>query len=171
MGDHTEAIQVDYDPSVISYEDIMRVMWATHNPVGKSYSIQYRNAVWFANEEQKAAAASFASEAAEKHGKPVTTAIEPLGDFWLAEDYHQKYRLRNDFILMSEFQRMFRAEKELLNSTAAMRANAYASGYGSKQMIVDELDDFGFSSRGTEYLKKLSETAGDSPLAACGVSY
>lgn len=91
MGDHTEALQVDYDPSRLSYEELLRAVFASPVTRAKPWSVQYRPAIWFVTSEQR----EIAERLRREHGAS-NTAIEPLGTFFLAEDYHQKYWLRSN---------------------------------------------------------------------------
>jgi peptide-methionine (S)-S-oxide reductase len=92
---HAEAIRVTYDPGVISYDDILDIYFATHDPTqlnrqGNDVGTQYRSAI-FPTPEQQEAAKRAIDRAQEEHGGRVVTAIEPLSDFYVAEDYHQDY--------------------------------------------------------------------------------
>lgn len=95
---HAEVVQVRFDPAEVSFEDLLNVFWQSHDPTtlnrqGPDIGTQYRSAVFYRNEEQKAIAE--ASKAA--HGsrglfrRPVVTEISPALDFYPAEDYHQQY--------------------------------------------------------------------------------
>lgn len=95
---HAEAIRFEYDPARISYEDLLNVFFATHDPTtknrqGNDVGPQYRSAIFYATEEQKKAAeACIASlNSSEKTGAPIVTTVEPLTEFWPAEDYHRQY--------------------------------------------------------------------------------
>ncbi len=74
----------------------------------------------------------------------VTTPVEPLNKFYLAENYLQKYRLQSKRVLMSIFQTMYPAFEDFNNSTAAARLNAFAVGDGSKRLFEEEVDQYGF---------------------------
>jgi peptide-methionine (S)-S-oxide reductase len=95
---HAEAVQVVYDPSRVSYEELLQVFWESHNPTGRSRMAwdrgsQYRSAVFTYSPEQQAAAERV-KEQLERSGhfrKPVVTEIVPASTFWRAEDYHQQY--------------------------------------------------------------------------------
>ncbi len=95
---HAEVVEVDYDPSRVSYEQLLDVFWANHNPTTKNrqgFDIgdQYRSVIFVHDDEQKAAALA-SREALEKSGKwrrSIVTEIEPAPRFWMAEDYHQQY--------------------------------------------------------------------------------
>ncbi len=153
LGDHTETIQVDYDPTVISYKRLLDVFWDSHDPVSHSWSRQYMSAIFYQNDEQKRLA--LLSMAREQHGeKRFYTKILPLTEFYPAEDYHQKHQLRSDRDLMKDFNAIYPLQKDFMNSTAAARINGYLYGYGSFEDLKNELPGFGLS---TEAERKLVE--------------
>ena len=95
---HAEVLRIDYDPSVISYDELLEVFWATHDPTtldrqGNDIGPQYRSVIFYHNKEQKEKAEKYKQEL-EKSGafdKPIVTAIEPLTNFYPAENYHRDY--------------------------------------------------------------------------------
>lgn len=153
LGDHTESIQVDYDPAKTTFDKMLDVIWSCHNPCGSAWSRQYMSAIFYADEEQKKAVLASKARLEEKLGKPVKTAILPLGKFTLAEDYHQKYELRSTADLLKEFKAIFTDEKEFLNSTAAARVNGYLAGRGTKEQLQKEIDLLGLSADGKKRLQ------------------
>jgi peptide-methionine (S)-S-oxide reductase len=93
---HAEAIRVTYDPSVISYGDILDLFLATHDPTqlnrqGNDVGTQYRSAIFPHDAEQEAAARQAIERAQPDWPAPIVTTIEPLSEWWPAEDYHQDY--------------------------------------------------------------------------------
>ena len=95
---HAEVIKFEYDPSQISYDDLLNVFFATHDPTtvnrqGNDVGPQYRSVIFFSNDAQRKAAETFITKlnASSAGGAPVVTTVEPLGDFWPAEDYHVQY--------------------------------------------------------------------------------
>jgi peptide-methionine (S)-S-oxide reductase len=95
---HAEVVEVTYDPSRVSYEDLLKVFWDNHNPTtlnrqGWDIGTQYRSAIFFHTPEQKAAALASkqALDASGKYRKPIVTEVEPASEFYMAEDYHQQY--------------------------------------------------------------------------------
>lgn len=104
---HAEVIKVDFDPSLISYRDLLTVFFATHDPTtpnrqGNDVGTQYRSLILFTNEEERDEAQKFIDEinASHKEGDRVATEVKPLGSppaggFYLAEDYHRDYYARN----------------------------------------------------------------------------
>src|SRR5256884_5794241 len=99
-----EAIQITYDPSIISYEKLLEIFWHLHDPTtlnrqGNDVGTQYRSAIFYQNDEQKRIALA-SKEALEKSGtykKPIVTEITPFTNFYPAEDYHKEYYDRNGY--------------------------------------------------------------------------
>ena len=95
---HAEVVEVVYDPERLSYDDLLTVFWDNHNPTtlnrqGPDVGTQYRSAIFYHDEEQKAAAEA-SKEEREKSGRyrdPIVTEITPASAFYEAEDYHQQY--------------------------------------------------------------------------------
>jgi len=93
---HAEAIRITYDPDVIGYGDLLDIFFATHDPTtlnrqGNDIGTQYRSAIFPHDEAQRAEAKAAIGRAAADFADPIVTAIEPLGVWYPAEDYHQKY--------------------------------------------------------------------------------
>lgn len=82
----------------------------------------------------------------------IMTEILSATDFYRAEAYHQKYRLRQDRELMKEFNTMYPADADFVNSTAAARINGYLDGYGTTESLQEELDGLGLSSEASKKL-------------------
>jgi len=95
---HAEALQVEFDPSVVSYEELLDVFWSIHDPTtlnrqGPDMGPQYRSAIFYHTPEQESAAKA-SKERLDKSGKlrrPVVTEITPASEFYRAEEYHQRY--------------------------------------------------------------------------------
>ena len=95
---HAEVVEVEYDPSHVSYEELLNVFWENHdstqlNRQGPDVGAQYRSAIFFHTPEQEAAARA-SKEALEHSGqykRPIVTEITPASEFYRAEDYHQQY--------------------------------------------------------------------------------
>jgi peptide methionine sulfoxide reductase MsrA len=154
LGDHTESIQIDFDPTKLSFDQILDRIWVSHNPCSTPWSRQYMSAIFFDGEAQKKAVLASKARMEEKLGKPVKTAILPLGKFYLAEDYHQKYELRGTAELMKEFAAIYPDAKDFVNSTAAARVNSYIGGSGTKEQLKAEIDLLGLSAEGRKTLQK-----------------
>lgn len=98
---HAEAIEIVFDPARVSYEKLLEIFWENHDPTtldrqGPDVGSQYRSAIFFHSEAQKAAAlASIAALTKEKRfPKPIVTEVVPADEFWPAEEYHQKYFMK-----------------------------------------------------------------------------
>jgi peptide-methionine (S)-S-oxide reductase len=154
LGNHTETIQIDYDPTVISYEKLLDVFLDSHSPDTRSWSRQYMTAIFYQNDEQKRLALLSRDRYKNRTRKKFYTKILPLSEFYLAEDYHQKHRLRSDRDFMRAFSAMYPLQEDFINSTAAARINGYLDGYGSFEDLKNELPGFGLS---TAAEKKLVE--------------
>ena len=97
-SDHAEAVQVYYDSSIISYEELLEIFFATHNPTqlnrqGPDVGEQYRSEVFYHDTKQKKAVEKYIQEleGAGKYKKPIVTAVSAFDKFYLAEKYHQNY--------------------------------------------------------------------------------
>ena len=95
---HAEAVEVTFDPSKVSYDDLLEIFWSIHDPTtlnrqGPDIGDQYRSAIFYLNEEQKEKAESFKAklEASKRFKNPIVTQIVSASDFWQAEEYHQQY--------------------------------------------------------------------------------
>ena len=95
---HTEVARVVYDPEKVSYELLLEVFWHTHDPTtlnrqGNDVGFQYRSVIFYHNEEQKriAEASLKKTDASDLWKDPIVTAIEPLSNYFVAENYHQDY--------------------------------------------------------------------------------
>jgi peptide-methionine (S)-S-oxide reductase len=153
LGDHTETLQVDYDPRLVSYADLLEVFWKSHDPTVGAWSQQYMSAVFYANEEQKKLAEASKGPLSRRLNKPILTQILPLDQFYLAEGYHQKHSLRQDKDILREFAVIYPREADLVNSTAAARVNGYLSGYGTAEKLEEEIDRLGLSAASSERLR------------------
>jgi peptide-methionine (S)-S-oxide reductase len=143
LGDHSEAIQIDYDPNQISFEELLDLFWESHNPTSRPFSQQYASLILYHDEEQERAAVQSRDQKAARLGGQIFTEIRPLTRFYLAEDYHQKYWLRQNSRLMEAFNAIYPGAADFVNSTAIARANGYAGGnltLTDLVVILDELD-------------------------------
>lgn len=99
---HTEAVEVYYDPEVISFETLVIVFYGSHDPTtvngqAPDYGTQYRSAIFYQNESEKKIALAYKTKLDEskKYSDPIATEISKLTTFWKAEDYHQDYERLN----------------------------------------------------------------------------
>lgn len=99
---HAEVVQIVYDPSKISYDELLEVFWQTHDPTtlnrqGSDTGTQYRSAIFYHNDKQKALAEGYKKKLNESGAfdRPIVTEISPFTAFYKAEDYHQDYYNQN----------------------------------------------------------------------------
>jgi len=95
---HAEVVQVEYDPAQVSYEELLAVFWANHDPTtmnrqGPDVGSQYRSAVFHHTPQQEAAARASKDKlnSSGVYKRPIVTEITPVSEFWMAEEYHQQY--------------------------------------------------------------------------------
>ncbi len=99
---HVEAIKIDFDPKVISYDDLLAVFFNTHDPTtpnrqGNDIGAQYRSVIFYSDETQREKAEELVKELTETqaYNKPIVTEILPAAEFYMAEEYHRDYYERN----------------------------------------------------------------------------
>lgn len=98
---HAEAVQVEYDPDVITFDDLLRVFWDNHDPTtpnrqGPDVGSQYRSAIFTHTLEQEAAARASIDRLTQeqRYPRPIVTEVVAASTFWPAEEYHQQYLLK-----------------------------------------------------------------------------
>jgi peptide-methionine (S)-S-oxide reductase len=145
LGDHTETLQIDYDPERISYEKLLELFWSEHDPTSRAWSTQYKAAIFYHDDDQKRLAEESRKDLAAKLKRPIQTEVIPFSRFYAAEAYHQKYYLRQNRRLLTELQGYYPQEAELMNSTAAARVNGYLGRHGTDERLKTEIDRLGLS--------------------------
>jgi peptide-methionine (S)-S-oxide reductase len=127
---HAEVAQIIFDPSIITYDELLEVFWQTHDPTtlnrqGNDAGPQYRSVVFYHNAAQKDKA-SYYKEQLDKSGAwkdPIITEIAPLNNFYVAEDYHQNYYLNNGsqpycyFVIRPKMEKFEKVFKDKLKRT------------------------------------------------------
>jgi peptide-methionine (S)-S-oxide reductase len=154
LDGHTETVQIDYDPTKISYDELLDVFWDSHNATVPAYSQQYKSIIFYHDEVQKELAVQSKQQEEARLGKEIYTEITPFSEFYPAEAYHQKYYLRQVPELMADFKAMYPDSNEFMNSTAAARVNGYIGGHGTSETLQKELASYGLSPTGTQRLLK-----------------
>lgn len=157
IGDHSETIQIDYDPTRVSYRQLLAVFWHSHNPTRNAWSRQYKSAIFYHNDSQQKLALETRAFEENQRGQKIQTELLPFSNFYLAEDYHQKYSLRGQRELMSEFKAIYPKDVDFVNSTAAARVNGYISGHGTPEEIDAALASLGLSPAGQQRLLGISK--------------
>ena len=155
LGDHSEAIQIDYDPVRISYQQLLEIFWESHNQVWEPLSKQYASFVFYHDRAQKTEAVLSKQQAEARHGSRFFTEIRPFPTFFIAEDYHQKYFLQQEPDLFREFSTIYPLISRLIGSTAAARVNGYLGGHGTTAELEANLPNLGLSPGGIQRLLEL----------------
>lgn len=125
---HVEVVKVEFIPSEIKYEDLLTVFFGSHDPTSKNkqgndVGTQYRSAIFYTTSEQKEKAQKFIADinASNKMGVPIVTDVEPLTDFFEAEDYHKNYFEKNggnpycEIIINPKLEKVGKEFEHLLN--------------------------------------------------------
>jgi peptide-methionine (S)-S-oxide reductase len=161
---------VEYDPSVISYGELLDVFWGSHDTRERPWKRQYMSVIFTRNEEQRDLAIRARSrEAARGKGK-IYTEIRPATRFHQAEEYHQKYMLRGNTELMKECEAMYPSFRDFLASTAVTRVNGYVAGNGTCDSLRRELDGLGLSPAGRKRLEDILCTHGEKKGRSIGAA-
>ena len=134
-----------FDPETISYNDLLALFWQLHSPTRRSWSRQYRAAVFARGPDQLQAALASRERVAARLGDEVHTAVEDVHEFWPAEAYHQKYALRRHRGLWSDLERTLGGEWQVVDSTLGARLNGIAGGHGEVERAYDEVERLALS--------------------------
>jgi peptide-methionine (S)-S-oxide reductase len=146
---HIEVVQVEYDPSVISYEQLLKVFWHGHDPTqwnrqGPDIGTQYRSAIFYHNEAQRKAALKSYRDltTARAYRSPIVTLLLPMKAFFRAEEYHQNYYGGKPDMPVGRTSRSRRAAKAVRKGTpAASRAANAKKQAAAAQSAGDQGDD------------------------------
>jgi peptide-methionine (S)-S-oxide reductase len=155
MGDHTETVQVAYDPAKVTYRDLLDVFWTGHDPTRRNWYRQYASIIFTHSEEQRRLAEETKARVAREQGSTVHTEIVPYRGFTLAENYHQKHALQQFPEFEKELRKVYPSPHEFVASTAVARVNGYLGGEGSFPALLKELDILGLSPARKEKLREL----------------
>ena len=155
IGDHSEAIEIEFDPGRIGYQDLLAVFWKAHDPAYRSLSRQYRTAVFWSGEEQRGLAEQSRLLAEESAPRGVVTTLEPLRSFTPAEDYHQKYYLRSAGEVAAAYQRIYPDARDFTASTATARVNGFLGGHGGPVRLAEEIGSLGLEGEARAALEKI----------------
>lgn len=126
---HAEAVQIEFDPKEVSYETLLKIFFAFHDPTtkdrqGGDVGAQYRSVIFYHNGDQKNQAESFIRELEKKrvYKSPIVTEVAPIGNFYTAEEYHQNFFAKNpsypycQLVIDPKIQKLLDEHKELLKN-------------------------------------------------------
>lgn len=137
---------MDFNPEKITYQQLLEVLWQSHRYTRQTGMVQYKNAIFYHKQMQKYAAL-VSKEALEKRtGEVVRTDIVPLNSFTHAEEYHQKYLLKNS-AMKHLLNRFYTRHSDFVDSTAAARLNGYAGRYGTREQLLREFQSLGIDEK------------------------
>lgn len=154
IGDHAEAIQLDFDPRHIAYGDLLDLFWAARTPTRPAWKRQYMSALFFLDDEQRRQALDSKRRIEEGLGREVFVEILPADTFHRAEDYHQKYYLQHQADLMAELRPRFGSFQDFVDSTAVARVNGFLGGARAQAAANRDLSHLGLSDRAAGILAK-----------------
>jgi peptide-methionine (S)-S-oxide reductase len=130
LGDHTEVVQIDYDPEIVTYRELVEDIFQQHDPWTQPQKTQYQNGVFAATPTQRTTIdAVLAAIGDTDTADSIETRIERLSRFYPAEDYHQKYRLRSMPSFLSAFEEAAYTDEEIRDSPIAAALNGYVAGH------------------------------------------
>jgi peptide-methionine (S)-S-oxide reductase len=151
LGDHTETVEIQYDPKKATYRDMLKIFWENHDSTA-CHSRQYMSAIFYHDSEQERIAKETKEEHQKKVSRTIQTKIAKAETFYDAEDYHQKYLLRQRRHILDELNL---SEDEIKKSHVCTRLNGYCGGYASVADLDKEIDGFGLSEEGKTRLRDL----------------
>ncbi len=128
IGDHTEVVQVDYDPEQLSFTELVEHAFQQHNPHQQPPKRQYHHLIFTATAEQEATLETYL-ETNDYDTDTLATRIEPLERFYIAENYHQKFNLRGKRWITESFDMAGYDEQDIRESPAAAKLNGHVAGH------------------------------------------
>ena len=157
LGSHSETIQIDYDPTQLSYNELLGIFWDSHDATASPFSQQYKSIIFYHDQEQERLAIEFKEQEETRLRREIVTEIIPYSEFFLAEDYHQKYYLRQKPELMKDFNNICPATEDFISSTVTARINGYVGGYGALEFLHKTVDNLGLSEVGKKRLIEIAD--------------
>lgn len=158
LEQHMETLQLDFDPGIITYQDLLDVFFRQHNPGREPWKRQYTAAAFYHTAAQEQLIYQKKATLEEQLGKPVLTEINPYQTFYSAEDRHQKYYLQRQPQLLAAFRKMYPRFQDLINSTAAARVNGYLYASPDVKKLLEALGSFGLDEKEQQILLEAAMT-------------
>ena len=157
MGDHSECVEIDFDPQIISLEKIIQHFWSIHNPNRANYKgRQYLSIILFENAEQEQIVYKIKGEIETRLGESVQTEIAPSQKFTLAEDKHQKYYLKRYLKAYATLLEYYGSHESFMNSTVVARLNGFVKGYCTLSDIKNEISILPSKEKSSELIRLIS---------------
>lgn len=158
LADHIETVQVDYNPEKTSYEQILEHYFSRHSPTKEPYKRQYTSAIFYHSADQQKAAISAIGQTGNKTSSAIRVEVLPYQTFFMAEERHQKWKLRRRPELMMELVKIYPDFQEFNRSTAVARINGFLSGHGRIEQLLEEIASLGLSYPAQQILLNLHQT-------------
>lgn len=158
MGDHMETLQLDYDPRVQPYTQLLELFFNSHSPYHAPWKRQYGSAIFYHTAEQHRLIEEKIGAQEAETGKKVHTEVNPYSTFYLAEERHQKYKLQRQPVLLAKYRRIYPDVMDFINSTAVARVNGYLSGCENREKVRASMEGLGLSAQGQQVLLQLVTT-------------
>lgn len=156
MADHTETVQIEFDPVTISYADVLREFWQNHYPNRDNYKgRQYISLLHYHTEQQRQTIGVIQKEMEAQLGEPIETEISPFTRFTPAEERHQKYYLKRYPKALEQTAGLYPDRELLTDSTFAARLNGFVKGYGTKAGVLEEMAHWSIGENEKTYLTDL----------------
>jgi peptide-methionine (S)-S-oxide reductase len=155
LGDHIESVEVQFDPGAISYEQLLKVFWESHDASAVPWKRQYLSAIFPRDGEQLRLATRSREREAARRGRRIFTEIIPDARFYSAEAYHQKFALRGKPLLLKEYEAIYPDINDFVGSTAVTRVNGFVGGNGTCGELREQIDGLGLSPQGRQRLEEI----------------
>jgi methionine-S-sulfoxide reductase len=145
LGEHSEVVQVEFDPTVVSYQQLLDVFWNGHDPSYRHWSRRYASIVFYHDAHQRERAETGKEQLASRRPGRVLTEIRPFVELHLAEPSHHKYHVRQVPELEEAYRATYPQFGDWIGSTALARVNCYLAGHGRLGALRRELKALGLS--------------------------
>lgn len=144
MGDHSESVELEYNPEILSYEQILRVFWDHHNPLNiNGYKgRQYQSMLLYRSSGQKEAIDRVLEERRESGRGEPATEVHPLTTFHPAEEKHQKYYLKRHPDAVAKLLTLYPSRADMDESMLAARLNGLAKGFINRSRLLEEVEEW-----------------------------
>ncbi|GFN31491.1 peptide-methionine (S)-S-oxide reductase MsrA [Paenibacillus xylaniclasticus] len=141
IGDHSETVEVKFDPKLVTLQQLLELFWKHHKPVNiNGYKgRQYWSLALYRDQEQREAIEWVKRRLEEESGGPLDTEVSPCPEFYPAESRHQKYYLKRFPDAVAKLGELYGTEENWVDTTLAARLNGLAKGYTSMERITDEM--------------------------------
>ena len=145
LGNHIEVFEVDYDPEVISYEQLVELYFVFYDATMRPISLRVKPVIYYRTEEVYNVASRIKQSIEAASSEGIFAVIEPFDIFYLAENKHQLSYLKQESSLYDEITQIFQDEDQLLLSILASKLNGFIPGYGDPNELALILKDSGLS--------------------------